>query len=206
MKNLVSILLILIFSMLASASIAQDGAVVTKGTYEDAIAWEYNEADGFFYLFTTFSDVCGYPGDLGEVMELPWMIVHRPKDDEDKPWDGKYIDNGFWFVRVLDATPDEFWDDPGPCATWGNPDLIVADGAVHSTLNDNDQFPANTNRQNVWGFTANGALEDYGDNCAGEMVGLKFQWRAQMDDDFPACIPACNVRVVSQKGPQLKCN
>jgi hypothetical protein len=69
---------------------------------------------------------------------------------------------------------------------------------IHSTTNDNDQVPQNTNRANVWGYSANGALEDFADSCKGEMIGLKWAWRGKYKDD--------TFVLLKQIGPELKCN
>lgn len=204
MKRCIQALLLGLILTGSTSLVAQNGAVIDRGTYPDYFGTAYNPAEGLTYFFSTFSDVCGFPVEPGDVLELPWMIVHRPKDDADLPWDGKYLDHGFFFMRVLMTTEDEFWSDP--CGTWSNPDLIFADGMFYSTFNDNDQFPSDTNRANVWGFEGNGALEDFGDNCKGEMVGLKWSWRGKMNDDFPACQPECDFVLLKQVGPELKCN
>lgn len=204
MKMLLQILLIALLAFGATVSLAQNGAVIYKGSYEVFGGAEYNPDEGLLYFYSNFSDVCGWwngDDDWGIVNDVPWLLVQRPNDD---PLDGKYQDRAFFFMRVLMATPDEFWSDP--CGVWSNPDLIFADGMIHSVYNDNDLDPVNTKRQNVWGFTSNGALEDFGDYCKGEMVGLKWKFRAQLDDVFPDCLPDCNLKVLNQVGPELKCN
>jgi hypothetical protein len=206
MRRFIQILFIGLLSLSASTVVAQNGAEVEKGDYLDYWGMEYNPDEGLLYFFSNFSDVCDYVagGAGGIVLDIPWTIVHRPNDNDDPDFDGKYNEHGFFFIRALMATPGEFWSDP--CGVWSNPELIFADGMIHSVLNDNDQWPENTERRNVWGFTANGALEDFGDYCKGEMVGLKWRWRGMMEDDFPACIPECYVKVLNQVGPELKCN
>ena len=204
MKMLFQILLIGLLSFGTQVSLAQNGADVYKGSYGEFWGAVYNSDEELLYFYSNFSDVCGWANgddDWGIVNDVPWLGVQRPNDDL---FEGKYQDRGFFFMRVLMATPDEFWDDP--CEVYENPDLIFADGMVFSIFNDNDQYPANTHRQNVWGFTFNGALQDFGDYCKGEMVGLKWKERVQMDDDFPACAPDCNLKVLNQVGPELKCN
>ena len=203
-RTVILVVATLLALLLVPTALAQNGAEITKDAYQDYFAWEYNEDDGLFYGFSTFSNICGWPDDLGEVMELPWMTVHRPNDTEDLEWDGKYLDHGMFFVRVLMVTPGDFWFDP--CAAWNNTDLIVADGKITSTFNDNDQWPADTNRANLWGFTANGALDDSMDLCKGPMVGVKWIWRARMKDDFPECIPNCDTKILKAVGPELHCN
>ena len=207
MKTVVGVLLFCLICVLdAPEAVAENGAEVEKDVYLDYWGLAYNPEEGLSYFYSNFSDVCDYVagGAGGVVLEVPWMIVHRPNDNDDPDFDGKYRDGGFFFIRALMVTPEEFFSDP--CGVWSNPDLIFADGMIHSVSNDNDQWPEATKRRNVWGFTANGALEDFGDACKGKMIGLKWKWRGQMDDDFPSCIPDCNVKVLNQIGPELKCN
>jgi hypothetical protein len=203
-RTAISVLAILLALFSAPDASAKNGAEVSRGVIEDYFGWSYNEDEGLFYGFSSFSNICGWPDDLGEILELPWMTVHRPNDSDEVEWDGKYMDHGLSFVRVLMVTPEEFWNDP--CVAWENWDLIVADGMIFSTYNDNDQYPADTNRANIWGFTANGALKDTMDICKGPMVGVKWIWRARMKDDFPACEPDCDFRLLKAVGPELHCN
>lgn len=176
-------------------AVAQNGAVVTKGGYPPGWGLAFNPDEGLSYFYSNFSDVCGYfsGGDLGTVLETPWMVVQRPTDEEGE---GKFHIIRFFFFRALMVTPEEFFNDP--CGAWSNPDLIFADGMIRSTFNDNDQVPLNTNRANVWGFSAAGALEDVADHCSGEMIGFKWSWMGQFKDD--------TFVLRKQVGPELRCN
>lgn len=197
--------------MLLALATAHSGAIVDKGTWDILGGTEYNEDEGLLLVTSTFADWCDAEG---AVMLLPWMEVIRPADQNEDSPGGKYRDSGFFYTRVLMSNPDDFWAiwwpedwaETSMCAIWSNPDLWVADGITHSTYNDNDLSPYHPNRRNVWGYTVSGGLQNFSDDYDCEIVGVNFVRRMMLvDDDWPNCIPECEIKVKTQ-GPRLSCD
>jgi len=198
MKLVRNLLLLLIICLLnAPVALAQNGAAVVRGL--DVLGGWWTDDAGLFVLAATDAEIFCADEFYEPILTLNWMMVIRPSGSI------KYQDRGAFFTRVFyPATWADFSDF---CDLWNNSGLMVAEGIVHSTFNDNDLDPDfhHPKRRNVWGYSFSGTLEDYSGVCDSDMVSLNIVERWMLTKDFPACDPDCLFKKYFMKGPRVEC-